>query len=289
MKKKILSTMLATAAVATMGLTGAQAGSLDSVGGNIQFQFTAFDGAQTAYDTTALADGAFLCHNSAAGCDTASIAGGGSAAGPGASGTDDTYGVGRVNSIVSLPLFNNQWSDGNGGDVLLAYFNGFTDQTVQRVSSTRTDIFSTGGMVDIYRIDSATFASIDQTNQSTITAGLAALTGSLYLHLDFHTGCSSVETSASLCGSFDLTTLTGNSSGLATATGGAAVAKYPNEFFFEQSVIPCNPSLCTGTSYNIFVRSGSASTIALPEPGTLGLLGLGLVGLGLVGRRRKAA
>lgn len=288
MKKKLLNTLLATAAVAALSVSGANAAILDNVAGNIQFQFTAFDGAQTSYDTTGLADGAVLCATTAA-CDAASIAAGGAAASFGASGTDDTYGVGRVNSIVSLPLFASQWSDGDNGDVLLAYFGGFTDEKVQRISSTRNDIFSTGGMVDIYRIDAATFAGINQANQTTIDADVAALSGSLYLGLTFTGGCSSVETAATLCGSFGLTTFTGNSSGNAIATSGSAMTKYPNEFFFEQSVIPCSTALCTGTSYNIFVRSGSASTIALPEPGTLGLLGLGLVGLGLVGRRRKVA
>jgi len=152
--------------------------------------------------------------------------------------------------------------------------------------------FSQSGTVDIYRVDNATVAGLDLTNQTTLAADIAGLAGSLYLSLDFKPGCDAVETQATLCGDFDLTTLTGNSSGIAQASAGSAITKYPNDFFFTQDVEPCpaNQAGCSpnGTFFNIFVRGGEANTVALPEPGTLGLLGLGLVGLGLVGRRRKA-
>lgn len=287
MKKKILSTLLAGAAVATMGMTTAQAAVLDNIGGDIVFKFIGYDAAQISYDTSGTADGAFLC-TTAVGCDAASVP----SAAPGAIGDDDTYGMGRVNSIVDLNTFGNVWSDGTDGDVLLAYFNGFRDEAVQRVSATSTQIFSTGGTVDIFRIDAATYASIDLTDQATIEGDLAGLAGDLYLSIDFMPGCDAIETYATLCGDFDLTTSTGNSSGFAKAVGGAALAKYPFDFFFTQDVVPCDTQpACSGsgTSFNIFIRGGEATTTALPEPASLGLLGLGLVGLGLVARRRKAA
>lgn len=282
----MLNTLLAGVAVTTMSMVSAHAAILDEVAGNIQFQFSGWDAAQVAYDTSAIADGAYLCAN-AADCDTASSILGDPAA-PGAAGTDDTYGLARINSIIDQNTLGNLWSDGDNGDVLLAYFHDFTDEAVVRISATDTELYSIGGVADIYRIDAATFASVDRTDQSTIEADLAALIGDLYLHLEFQPGCDLIETYATLCGDFDLTTSTGNSSAYAIATGGSAVGKYPYEFLFTQDVRPCNIASCNNTSFNIFVRGGEADTIALPEPGTLGLLGLGLVGLGLAGRRRKA-
>lgn len=280
MKKSLITALFAGAAVATMGSASVQAATLDSVAGPVLFKFTGFDAAQVSYtrDCSGVAD-----------CDLAST----SPASPGASGTDDTWGIARVSGIVdtSVPLGPVLWTDGDDGDVLFAYFHGFRDDKVVGTANPTTEIFSVGGMVDIYRVDNATVAGLDLTNQTTLEADIAGLAGSLYLSLDFKPGCDAIETLATLCGDFDLTTLTGNSSGIAQATSGAALAKYPNDFFFTQDVEPCPAGAvgCTpGTSFNIFVRGGEADTIALPEPGALGLLGLGLVGLGLAGRRRKA-
>jgi hypothetical protein len=284
MKKTILNTLLAGAAIITASSVSTQAATLDTLIGNLQLNFSGWDAAQVSYDTSLTANNTFLC-TTAATCDVAS----GTPAAPGASGTDDTYGIARVTAILDIDNFNaGVWSDGTDGDVLLAYFHGFTDEAVRKLSGFDTQLYSTGGAVDIFRIDAATFSGIDYSNQSTIDADLAALLGDLYLHLDFQAGCDAIETYATLCGDFNLTTQTGNSSGTAVATGGAALGQYPSEFFFTQDVVPCGTAFCATTSFNILVRGGEATTTKLPEPGTLGLLGLGLVGLGLAGRRRKA-
>ncbi len=287
MKKSLMTALFAGAAIAAMGGASVQAATLDSVAGPILFKFTGFDAAQVGY--TRDCSGATVAAG-VADCDLASAP---TPAAPGASGTDDTWGITRVSSIVdtSVPLGPTLWNDGDDGDVLFTYFHSFQDFKVAGVGGGITEIFSTGGTVDIYRVDGATVAGLDLTDQTTLAADLVPLAGSLYLSLDFKPGCDLIETQATLCGDFDLTTLTGNSSGIAQATAGAALTKYPNDFFFTQDVEEC-PSGAVGctpsTSFNIFVRGGEANTIALPEPGALGLLGLGLVGLGLAGRRRKA-
>lgn len=284
MKKKILSTMLVTAAVATLGITGAQAGSLNSVAGPVKFLYDAFDAAQNKY--TRSCGGAAVALG-IADCDAASSP----SDAPMANQPNDTYGLAEIANIKENIFGGNiLWSDGTAGESLVAYFYGFQDYDVNFVSAGQSNILSSGGHVDIYRVADNFLTTINTTSQATIESDLA-LVPTKYLTLDFVPGCLTGNTDATLCGQFNLATLTGNSDGFATATGGTAATKYPNLFHFEQSVTPCGFStVCpTGSAFNITVNSSSATTVALPEPGTLGLLGLGLVGLGLVGRRRKVA
>lgn len=282
MKNKILNTLLAGAAIATMSAVSANAATLDAIEGEVKFVFDGFDSAQTSYDTSTPGT---LC-TTVAGCDAASI----SANAPGANQANDTWGTVNILSIdeVNSPAPVLEWTAGTDGDFLFAYFYGFNDTEVEVISAAETNIFSEGGHVAIYRVDAAFFGTLDRSNQAALEASLAG--ESLYLQLDFIAGCDSVVTDATLCGTFDLSNLLGASNGSAVATGGSAENKYPEEFQFEQSVEPCgvNVTCPAGSTLNLVVRSGSAVTTALPAPGALGLLGLGLVGMGLAGRRRKA-
>jgi len=295
MKKNILSTLLVGAAVATMGIASAQASTLDSVAGDVKFLYDGFDAAQTNYDFGSVVGGV-LCDDSVVGdeCDHASNLGGGSSTAPGASdGVSDTWGVTSVSSIQTNPPFpaagNTLWNEGDDGEYLLTYFHGFEDILVTTDFAV-TQTFSTGGMVDIYVVTQAqrdaAFAATDQTALDALLAPLTA-----YLELSFIPGCSGAVAAATLCGTFDADDFRGDSEGLAIATGGTALSKYPEQFEFEHSVEPCFADFSScggGSSYNVVIDSGSATTTALPEPGALGLLGLGLVGMGLMARRRNA-
>jgi len=299
MKKKILSTMLATAAVATMGMATAQAGALDSVGGPIQFNYNAWDAAQVSYDPASAGTGGVIC-NTVASCNAAS----GSAGGPGSNGAnpfDDTWGTAKVTEIINqsgtgLP----QWN-ASANEILFVYFHNFKDSLV---TTDGTTIFtkSEGGTAEVYRVTTAqSDALTGSVDQAALEAALASLAAPTYLELTFNHNapgfaaapCDPTNASSTLCGNFNAASLSGTSIGYASATGGTALSKYPNDFQFVQNFVACGPSLVVqclaGTSYNTRIGTGNIRTTALPEPGTLGLLGLGLVGLGLVGRRRKAA
>ncbi|VAX04284.1 hypothetical protein MNBD_ALPHA03-1497 [hydrothermal vent metagenome] len=288
MKKKILSTLLAGAAIATMGLTSASANTLDALSGPVTFQFSGGDAAQ-AYDTSGIGNGDTLCATVAL-CNGVSLFGDDA---PGANQSNDTWGLVDVHSILG----GGGWNQGDDGDYLLAYFYGFQDAQVDRVSAYSTDFFSVGGSADVYRVDAADYAAIlaNQTDQNDIESILSSLTLSTYLELEFMPGgCSLSNPFATLCSNFNTDVLpngAGFSRGIATVQGGDAASKYPGNFNFEQTTSNCattlaDPFVCN--SYNIRVNSGSATTTALPEPGALGLLGLGLVGMGLIARRRKA-
>jgi len=279
MKKKILSTLLAGAAIATMGIMSAQAGNLDAISGPVKFNYNGLDAAQNGYDPFTAG---VLCTDEAS-CNTVALTDNA----PGSNQANDTWGITTISSIQEdVPLFpTNLWNNGDEDEALVAYFYGFNDIRVEGDGAGSIDFWSAGGYVDIYRVADTFGATIDYTDQATVEGDLAGQ--SLYLRLEFIPGCSATIAAATLCGDFDLDNLTGNSDGLAVAIDGSALSKFPEIFRFEQSVEPCG-GCAPGTSFNIVVDSGSATTTALPEPGALGLLGLGLVGMGLIARRRKA-
>jgi len=296
MKKKILSTLLAGAAIATMGVTSASANTLDAISGDLKFQFDGWSASQTQYSANC---------NSALDCDSKSIGG---PAAAGANGDDDAWGFANVNVITdSSPI--PAWTAGTDGDILLTYFHGFRDVSVV-TTGTDTVFASTGGVVDIYRIDVALYTDvIDAMNvvgadQQDLEDILALAGYELYLHLEFFGDCGAVA-GASFCSNFDTDIGEfgkGSSNGTAKVEfpGGSAESKYPDDFLFTQDTESC-VSLFDGVTRNgdcsevedndtfiLNVRGGEATTTVLPEPGALGLLGLGLVGMGLLGRRRKA-
>lgn len=319
MKKKILSTLLAGAAIATMGITTAQASHVtldDVVGVDIIFNFGGYDAAQTTY-TVPEFDAGIICGGGTVAAGVTACNGAASGEAPGAVPGEDTWGVATIGSIRTSGD-GHLWADGD--EFLIAYFYGFEDF---QVVGTGTDFdgagplgvftqevttWSTGGHVDIYRVadlsiyDTIRLAGPSAASRLAFTTALSSET--LYLGLDFIPGCSEDANDgyldqATLCGDFDPLFSAGKSDGRAVVTSdvarrGDAWAKYPETFEFEQSVFDCEASdgsdACPngGPEWTVKLASGSATTTAVPEPGALGLLGLGLVGMGLLGRRRKA-
>lgn len=303
----------ATAALILGSVSVASAGPLSGVSGAVKFVYDGFDAAQTQYDYTSVDASGVLCDNTMVGneCNAAANLVGGPAA-PGANGTDDTWGVASVTSIkpdTNAPGANFWGAGENGGEYLLTYFHGFEDIRVVVLdngtpldqSDDVVNTFSSGGLVEIYLVDLSTlqaaYAAVDQGALMTI---LSAPGMETYLELAFDPVCSPTITTATLCGTFDFDDFEGDSNGDAHVVGGTAADQYPNNFEFGHRVSACsdvtldnagNPVLLpciADTSWNIEVHDGSATTTTIPEPASLGLLGLGLVGLGLASRRRKA-
>ena len=287
MKKEFLGLLLAGVAVVTMGSMTTQASILDDIKGDVKFLFDGLDSAQTTYALIGSAQ--VICTGGVALCDAKSAP----PAAPGTNDASDSWGLTRVTAIKDQnDIFGpNLWNSGDDGEVLFTYFRGFQDIHVEEFSSGAVEIFSIGGVVDIFRVDTA-FTVGTLADQAALEAKFAG--EELYLTLAFTTGCSITHATATLCGEFttDSLLLAGSSDGFANATGGTAILKYPKVFDFIQSTKACPGAICAGTSFNVEIFDGSAVT-KVPEPGALGLLGLGLglVGLGLTlnGRRRKGS
>ncbi len=77
---------------------------------------------------------------------------------------------------------------------------------------------------------------------------------------------------------------------LSSSSGVPSTASFDNTSFYTFTT----PVLTVGTTYNISLSSASianiepGTTTPVPEPATLGLLGVGLLGLGFVSRRKRA-
>jgi len=134
MNKKLITTLLAGAAVISLGAASAQASVLNSVVGDVNFIFDGFNAANTNYVPNGLPGSiipGLICTNVIA-CNGAS--GGSSAPGSaGASPPQDLYSFAFVSSIKQSGSSGSLWSAGNaadGDDFLLVYFHGFQDQAV---------------------------------------------------------------------------------------------------------------------------------------------------------------
>lgn len=225
----------------------------------------------------------------------------------------ELIGIGIVNRILDAGN-NVLWQNGDNGRELTVYFYNYIAETFNTASipgvlGVDTIGFS-GGVVEI-RSDSTP----DFSAAGTIAQGIASASdGNLFLSL---TG-SPTGGFGGLGGAITLTS-TGTRNGDAGApfsfannitgagnldvVGGAAASYFDtNTFgcsaaapapcpddadktFSSSGQIPVNP----GLSAWAFRGTGEVQDFAIPEPGTLALLGLGLAAIGGIARRRVAA
>jgi len=203
----------------------------------------------------------------------------------------DIWGVFTVLSITDNDDLLNSilWYNGKDDEKLLGFFHGFEDFRIKDTEEGDAKRVFSGGVLDIYRVDFG-FApdTIDQFN-----LGVSLANEDLFVSLVFQEiECSTAVQNETACaktnasGEIDL-----ENSTLSVVEGvGSGEKKFPADFTFRQTLLPCTGPCTQGVndSFNFNITDGSFDAIKLPEPGALGLLGLGLIGLGLVGRRRKS-
>lgn len=187
--------------------------------GNIQFSFsTAVDAATTAYLGSCGGAGQGLAGGLA--CDAAVAPG---IPTPGARTLaggvkEDTWGVG---SVTALSQGGSQfWNPGDNGEYLEFMFGGLYDSwIVQETFSTTT--FSSGGFLEVWSHAAPTLpVDPDPNVRSGLKSYPGVTTGELLLSFAFAPGCSPIDPTATLCGSFSNSTFGGGSAFLLDVVGG---------------------------------------------------------------------
>ncbi len=196
---------------------------------------------------------------------------------------DELMGFGRIDAINQN---RNYCSHGPATSCELTYtFGGYTATDVTPQYATFT-----GGTVRFYADTSPNYSGFDR---STATDGDLFLVTTGHTYKDTTTG----HTGTLIASGTNLTTdqAQGDGHGYLDVTGGDAMHNLDTDTFSDfmggttdiQFDSTFSPNACAGTTDQPICGSVSAKAQAVPEPSTLGMMGLGLVGLGFAVRRRR--
>lgn len=193
----------------------------------------------------------------------------------------DTQGIGRVTTITQGA--DVIWNSGDDGQYLNFVFGGFAP-----VVAPVAPIFNyvaTGGFVDFYTTVSA---ALFNTTVDVATAMAAIITGDLFLSTTAHGDTVGIGTPVTYTASGFLDVVAGPFA--AQLDTNARPTFVPGDFadITFGLVGANNQNSLVNVDYE-YIASADAqgSSVVIPEPGILLLMGVGLIGLGLHGNRKN--